>query len=111
MFNIIKRYTFYFVLSILLPLTLIAQNTYQRALALYEAKDYYDSIEILENIQKDNTSNIDSLLLLADNYIRIQNYPQAKNIISIAKQKYPRSTAPFEKELEIAVLENESVPL
>ncbi len=108
MLIIIKRYAFYFVLSILLPLTLIAQTSYEKSLALYEAKDYYDSIEILENIMLSNASDVNSMLLLVDNYISIKNYVQAKNIISKIKQKYPRLVAAFVKELQVAVLENQS---
>ena len=82
-----------------------SQNTIENAAKLYNERNYEGSIAILENLNVKPT-DLDSYLLLIDNYIKLNNYAMAETLIADAERYHSRSYKLFERKLIIEITNN-----
>lgn len=82
-----------------------SQNTVENALKLYNERNYEDSIRILEAIDV-KPSDLDSYLLLIDNYIKLNNFVMAETLIADAERYHSRSYKLLERKLNIELINN-----
>lgn len=84
---------------LLLNVFLFAQvNDYNTALEAYSNRNYTHSISILESM-KIKPSDIDSYLLLIDNYIGIKDFDIIDNLIKDAESYHPKDYRVLEYKL------------
>ena len=94
------------LLFLLLNIFLFAQvNNYNTALEAYNNRNYTHSISILEAM-KIKPSDIDSYLLLIDNYIGIKDFNVIDNLIKDAESYHPKDYRVLERKLKVAILRN-----
>lgn len=83
-------------------------NRVEEALRFYNERNYEASIGILEPMERDNPYKLESSLLLADNYIKIDNYLMAERIIKDLQRYHPKNYQVLERKLLIELLDNKN---
>lgn len=104
-----KCFSLFLACSLISASVLFGQENYQGyqlARDYFNQKRYYDSINILENLNNSNNYDLDNSLLLIDSYINVYNYDKARDLTSKLRAYYPRNVEPLERELAINILEN-----
>lgn len=100
-----KRLILSLFILYIFSLSAFAQNTIENAAKLYNERNYEGSIAILENLNV-RPSDLDSYLLLIDNYIKLNNYTMAETLIADAERYHSRSYKLFERKLLIEITNN-----
>ena len=80
-------------------------NTIENAYKLYEERNYEGSISILEALNI-RSNDLDSYLLLIDNYIKLANYTMAETLIEDSMHYHSRNYKLFERKLLIELINN-----
>lgn len=97
-----------FLISICISFASLGQtsnNNFQNALNFYNNRNYENSIAILEamNIKP---SDIESYILLIDNYIKLKNYSMAETLIKDAENYHSKDFRILERKLNVELLNN-----
>ena len=82
-----------------------AQNTVEDALKLYNERNYESSIRILESLNV-KPSDLDSYLLLIDNYMKLENFAMVETLIADAERYHSRSYKLLERKLMMELMNN-----
>ena len=82
-----------------------SQNTVENALKLYNERNYESSIRILESLNV-KPSDLDSYLLLIDNYIKLNNFAMVETLIADAERYHSRNYKLLERKLIMELLNN-----
>ncbi|WP_300367915.1 lipopolysaccharide assembly protein LapB [Brachyspira sp.] len=104
--NIFKRrLSLSLLIFLIYSFSAFSQNTVENALKLYGERKYEDSIRVLESINV-KPSDLDTYLLLIDNYIKLNNFVMAETLISDAERYHSRNYRLFERKLNIELINN-----
>ncbi len=101
-----KYFSLVFTLLVISSSAIFARD-YNNALYYFNQGKYYESINILDDLQAKKPYDLENSILMVDNYIHLSNFVKARDIINQLKIYYPKSVLPIERELEISMIEND----